>query len=228
MRLRDGDDDAIEPAGAGRVAFVMAMLASVIFDGLHAGAAWNMFEELLRKTVPQWLDTNGLFAGTLGLLAVWLAFLLAYRATASLSLRWMRPVSVDAIALVLTLVPIALAYHLAHNFSSLVLQGPTVLQLMSDPFGRQWDLFGSARWHPDLGSVVDAKLTWLVAVTAIVVGHALSIWWSHRVVLAAGVAPRRAAHGMLPLTLLMLAYTAVSLTLIAAPMVVSVSGARSP
>jgi hypothetical protein len=37
--------------------------------------------------------------------------------------------------------------------------------------------------------------------------------------LAAGVAPRRAAWGLLPLTGLMLAFTAVSLVLIAEPMV---------
>jgi hypothetical protein len=100
-----------------------------------------------------------------------------------------------------------------------------VFQLLSDPLGLQWDLFGTARWHPDIG-LVDARLTWLVAVTAIVLGHAASIWWSHRVVLAAGVPPRRAAWGLLPLTLLMLACTALSLVLIAEPMVLPQTAGR--
>jgi hypothetical protein len=225
LRLRIDADEPVQPR-AGQVGFVMAMLSTVVFDGLHGGAAWNAFEGVLRRLAPGWIDTNGLFAGTTGLLAVWLVFVLAYTATLRLSLALMGPpVSAPAAAraalaaqLAVTLVPIALAYNVAHNFSSLLIQGQTVLQLLSDPFGRQWDLFGTARLYPDIG-IVDARMTWFVAVTAIVAGHMLSMLWSHRVVLAAGVAPRRAAWAMLPLTGLMLAFTATSLLLIAEPMV---------
>jgi hypothetical protein len=209
-------------ATAGQVAFVMAMLSSVIFDGLHGGAAWNAFDGLLRRLAPQWMDVNGYFVGTAGLVAVWLVFLAAYLLTLRLSLALLHAkanAGLLAAQLAITLVPIAAAYNVAHNFSSLVIQGQNVFALMSDPFGRQWDLFGSAHWYPDIG-IVDARLTWFVAVIAIVLGHAASIWWSHRVALAAGVSPRRGALAMLPLTLLMVAYTAVSLTLIAEPMVV--------
>jgi membrane protein implicated in regulation of membrane protease activity len=56
-----------------------------------------------------------------------------------------------------------------------------------------------------------------VATAAILLGHAVSIWWSHRVVLAAGVPRRRAAVALVPLTLLMVAFTALSLVLLSAP-----------
>lgn len=223
LRLRlPGDAPPPVQATAGQVGFVMAMLSTVVFDGLHGGAAWNAFEPLLRAaTATAWLDTNGHFLGTLGLVSVWAAFLLAYAATLRISLAMLRPAfpaRALAAQLAITLVPIAAAYNVAHNFSGLFIQGQAVLPLLSDPFGWQWDLFGTARWHPDIG-LVDAKLTWRVAVAAIVLGHAAAIWWSHRVVLSAGVPPRRAAWGLLPLTLLMLAYTALSLVLIAEPMV---------
>lgn len=211
--------DAPPLAPAGQVAFVIAMLASVVFDGLHGGAAWNAFEAGLRSVAPTSLDINGLFAGTVGLLSVWLALLLAYLATLRLSLAWMRRGDPVRAALALTLVPIAAAYNIAHNFSSLALQGQAALQLLSDPFGWQWNLFGTARWHPDIG-LVDARLTWFVAVFAIVAGHVVAIAWSHRVVLAAGVSARRAAWSLLPLTVLMVAYTAISMMLIAEPMVI--------
>ena len=223
LRLVVDDHGPARPA-PGQTAFVLAMLSTVIFDGLHGGAAWNLFEAALRKLAPQWMDINGYFVGTTALVTVWLVFLGAYLATRGLSLALMRPaVSPTAAAalaarLALTLLPIALAYNVAHNFSTLVTQGQTVVQLLSDPFGRQWDLFGSARAYPDIG-IVDARLTWFVAVAAIVLGHAASIGWSHRVALAAGVSPRRTALALLPLTVLMVAYTAVSLTLIAEPMV---------
>lgn len=73
-----------------------------------------------------------------------------------------------------TLIPIAAAYNIAHNFSNLLIQGQTVFQLLSDPGGRQWDIFGTAKWYPDIG-LVDAQLTWYVAVVSIVLGHVMSI-----------------------------------------------------
>ncbi len=219
LRLR-GTPALDAPPPAGQVAFVMAMLSTVVFDGLHGGTGWLLFEGALLRTVPQWLDLNGRVAGTLGLLAVWAAFGLAYTAIERLSRRLLLPAQLDAAALALTLVPIALAYHVAHNFSSLLIQGQRVFGLLSDPFGRQWDLFGTARWYPDIG-IIDARTTWFVALVAIVGGHVVSIWASHRLVLAAGTPPRRAALAMLPMTLLMVGFTAVSLVLIAEPMVAS-------
>ena len=223
LRLRVDAPSPWRPV-AGQVGFVMAMLASVVFDALHGSAAWQVFEEILRRIAPRALDANGLVAGTAGLLVVWLAFMSAYHITLRLSLALMQRGGSGtqlASSLALTLLPIALAYNVAHNFSSLVIQGQRVFALLSDPFGWQWDLFGSARWYPDIG-LVDARLTWFVAVTAIVLGHAASVWWSHRVVLAAGVPAQRAALAMLPMTVLMLGYTATSLLLIAEPMLTPV------
>ena len=227
----------------GQSGFVLAMLSTVVFDGLHGGAAWQAFEDLLRRAAPRALDGNGLVAGTVGLLVVWLVFVAAYGAAQWLSLAWMRlprgssssgsnssSSSAERVALAsrlaLTLLPIALAYHVAHNFSSLLIQGQRIFALLSDPFGWQWDLFGIARWYPDI-DFVDARLTWFVAVTAIVLGHMASIGWSHRVVRAAGVPARRAALAMLPMTLLMLAFTATSLLLIAEPMVTAAARVSS-
>ena len=213
---------------AGQVGFVMAMLSTVLFDGLHSGAAWLVFEQGLKKVARRWMDINGYFAGSMGLITVWLVFLLAYVLTCFVCARLMaRPVhsnhsapSATQIATLFapTLIPIAAAYNIAHNFSNLLIQGQTILQLLSDPFGRQWNLLGTAKWYPDI-SIVDAKLTWYVAVIAIVLGHVVSIWLSHRVALRQGLSPRRTAVATLPLTLLMMAYTAISLLVIAEPMV---------
>ena len=209
---------------AGQVGFVMAMLATVLFDGLHGGAAWKVFEQGLKKAVPQLMDINGYFAGTAGLVAVWLGFLAAYLLTCRLCERLHRvgvaPTADASIAtrFVPALVPIAAAYCVAHNFSSLLVQGQSVFQLLSDPFGRQWDLFGTARFYPDI-TIVDAKLTWYVAVVAIVAGHVMSIGLSHRIALDLRLSAGRTALVTLPLTVLMVLYTAISLTVIAEPMV---------
>ena len=46
--------------------------------------------------MPHWLDVNGLLAGTAGLLAVWLAFLLAYRLTLRHEERTLTDAELDA------------------------------------------------------------------------------------------------------------------------------------
>lgn len=206
---------------AGHIAFILAMLATVLFDGLHGGSAWFMFEAVLKASIPQWLDVNGYVAGTLGLLLVWLVFIAAYLLTCQISAGMtLRAVTGPRIAhqMAPTLIPIAAAYLIAHNFSNLLIQGQSIIALLSDPLGRQWDVLGTAKFYPDI-SVVDAKLTWLVAVTAIVVGHVMSIWQAHRVALRWGLSTRRTALATLPLTSLMMLYTAISLVVLAAPMV---------
>jgi hypothetical protein len=211
-------------AVAGQVGFVLAMLSSVLFDGLHGSAAWPVFEAGLRKIAGRWMDINGYFAGTAGLLCTWLAFLLAYLLACGISAMMVpvlprQPVKVRAARYAPALIPIAAAYLIAHNFSSLLIQGQNIFQLMSDPLGRQWDIFGTARFYPDI-AVVDARLTWYVAVVSIVLGHVMSILMAHRIALNDTRSRSLTALATAPLTLLMVAYTAISLIVIAEPMVI--------
>ena len=53
---------------------------------------------------------------------------------------------------VLPLVPIAAAYLMAHYFTLFLTQGQFIITLASDPFGRGWDLFGTADFAPNLAS----------------------------------------------------------------------------
>ncbi len=207
-------------APAGSAGFVIAMLSTVLFDGLHGGQAWLLLESLLRQTVPHMLDINGYFAGTVGLIGVWVIFLAAYQITCGATAILTRAASAAQIArrFAPTLVPIAVAYNIAHNFSSLLIQGQNAIPLLSDPFGLRWNLFGTAAMHANIG-LVDARLTWHVAIGAIVIGHAIAVWLAHRVALRDAASPRQAALASLPLTLLMIIYTAISLSVIAEPMV---------
>ena len=81
-------------------------------------------------------------------------------------------------AFVLTLVPIAVAYHLAHYFSLLVTAGQFIIPLASDPFGCGWNLFGTAGYKVDLG-IVSPYVFWYGAVTLIVVGHVIAVLLAH-------------------------------------------------
>ncbi len=56
-------------------------------------------------------------------------------------------------------------------------------------------------------------------VGAIVAGHVIAVWLAHRVALRECGAPGRAVLASVPLTALMVVYTAISLSVIAEPMV---------
>jgi hypothetical protein len=117
-----------------------------------------------------------------------------------------------------TLVPIAIGYSLAHNCSNLLIQGQQAIALLSDPLSLRWNLFGTAHYQPDT-RVIEAAGSWYVAIGAIVLGHALAVWLAHHVALRLFGAARRAVLATLPLTAAMLVYTAISLAVLAEPMV---------
>ena len=203
---------AVLPAGG--VGFVLAMLSTVLFDGLHAGQAWLWFEAGLAR-VLRTPAVDGIAAGTLGLLLVWLLFLAAYAVACSITAALAgRSAAGIARSFAPTLLPIAVGYNVAHNFSSLVEQGQNLLPLASDPFGWGWNLFGTAQLHSRSG-LVDARMNWHVAISMVVAGHCAGVWLAHRLALREQL-PLRAG---LPLMLLMLAYTAASLFVIAEPIV---------
>jgi hypothetical protein len=224
IALRVPGSALVSPAGgelpAGGVAFVLAMLSTVLFDGLHASQAWPWFEGVLARLRPHGAAVGAELAGTLGLVLVWLVFLAAYAHTCRVAARLAgrSPASRVARDFAPTLVPIAVGYNVAHNFSSLVEQGQNMLSLASDPFGWGWNLLGSAQLHSRSG-IVDARMTWHVAIGAVVLGHCIGVWLAHRVALRHPPRPAAAVRAALPLVLLMLAYTAVSLFVIADPMV---------
>jgi hypothetical protein len=159
--------------------------------------------------------------GTMGLIAFPVVFWSLYRGFAE----WVARAggSADstgdvARAFVVSLVPIAIAYHLAHYFTYLLIQGQLLIPLASDPLGLGWNLLGTARYRPDIG-IVGARFAWYTAVIAIVVGHIIAVYVAHAIALR--VFPDRVAavHSQYPMLLLMVGYTMISLWIIAQPIV---------
>jgi hypothetical protein len=205
------------------VVFVLLLLSTVTFDGFTATPAWARLEGALYAALAPLGEARLTLIGTLGLLAFPLLFVLVYLAFA----RWMAwmgdeqlPTATVARLFVLSLVPIAIAYHLAHYFSFLLIQGQLLIRLASDPLGIGWNLFGTARYRPDIG-VVGARFVWYTAVAAIVIGHVVAVYVAHVVALREFRDRRAALRSQLPMLVLMVSYTVVSLWIIAQPIVES-------
>jgi hypothetical protein len=123
-----------------------------------------------------------------------------------------------ASAFVLTLVPIAIAYHLAHYLSYLVVTGQYLIPRMSDPFGYGWNLFGTADYKVDIG-LLSARIAWYLAVTFVVLGHVFAVYLAHVVAGRIFGMGRAAFLSQIPMVVLMVLYTMVSLWILAQPMV---------
>jgi hypothetical protein len=212
------------PAPASTAAFALVMLATVTFDGLRETPVWADLLARLSGAGEPVGDAVWYATGTAGLVLLPCAFAVvmlgAGAAMARLTRGTARPGSASELArlFVLTLLPIAFAYHLAHYLSYLLVAGQVVIPLASDPFGYGWDLFGTARYKVDVG-VVGARFAWYTSVIAIVLGHVLAMYLAHRLALARFAEPRTARRSQYPLAALMVAYTMLSLWILAQPIV---------
>jgi hypothetical protein len=107
---------------------------------------------------------------------------------------------------VLSLVPIAFAYMVAHYFSLFVITGQFIIPLLSDPFGRGWDLFGTIDFGPNL-TLVTPETVWYVQVVALTVGHVAGLAIAHDRAVALFENRGDALRSQYPVLALMVLYT---------------------
>src|SRR4030095_1317547 len=126
-------------------------------------------------------DRDGYVLATAGLVAIWLLLLGAFLAACRITSRVLRAAERRRVApaFAWALVPIAVAYTVAHNLGYLLVRGQELVSLAADTLGRGWDLFGTADWTPDM-RLVGPGFEWYVAVGAVVAGHVISILLAHR------------------------------------------------
>jgi hypothetical protein len=207
-------------AGWDRVFFVILMLSTLAFDGILSTPAWQDFNITLE---PIWLPMGSLgffFVRTLGLSLLTLAFLLVFIAFIELVIFFgNRKVDLVATAtgFALTLVPIALVYNAAHNYSYVIVQSQALLPLLNDPLHRGWHLWPAVSGLQPSFALAQASTIWFAQIVLIVGGHVIAVYLSH---LRAGERFRTAHKALLsqyPMLLLMVIYTMTSLLILAQP-----------
>jgi hypothetical protein len=198
--------EQVVPGGA---AFVVVVLAGVTFDGLLETPLWL---EIVRLTpVTQ----------TLGVVLLPLLFFGIYLGFVELSRTFGgggAPFRQFAAAYAFSLVPIAIAYQMAHYYTYLIIQGQMIVSLVSDPLGWGWNLFGTAGFDPRYG-IVGASFVWYSQVALIVVGHVIAVYLAHAISLRLLRDPGRALRSQIPMLVLMVLYTITSLWILAQPII---------
>jgi hypothetical protein len=185
---------------------VFVLLGSTTFDNVRETVEWNDFVTTSGlASVPSKLVDSA----ALALMAI--PFLVAFGVAIFIARRWRSLAWLDlARHYAWSLIPIGVAYLLAHNMPLLITGLPQIVTQIAEEFGI--DLFG--RYVPS------PKLVWTLEIVIIVGGHVLGVASAHRIALRSTADRIAAAKSHLALTVVMALFTVATLWLLSLPLVV--------
>ena len=204
----------------GTIPLLCTMIGSTTFDGASQGSLWIDVAPHLEKFFSNLgadLTASIELASTVGLLAGFAVVAFVY---------WMGVLGMRSVGgghsagelsrrFVHSLVPIALAYAVAHYFSLLIYQGQATAFLVSDPLGDGSNLFGTANSAIDY-AVITATGIWYVQVAALVCGHVAGLVLAHDRALSVYGTLREASRSQRWMLVVMVAFTSLGLWLLSA------------
>jgi hypothetical protein len=204
----------------GTVALLCTMIGTTSFDGFSQGSVWTSIADQLQTLFGNLgFDAERALeaAGTVGLISMVLLINLLYRlgAAGMHDVNKRIPTGELASRFAHSLIPIALAYVVAHYFSLLAYQGQAMAYLVSDPLGSGTDLFGTASAAINY-TWVTATGIWYVQCGALVCGHVAGLTLAHDRALAIYDDPRAATRSQYWMLAVMVAFTSLGLWLLSA------------
>jgi hypothetical protein len=212
--------------------FVTCLLSSTTFDGLHATTPWvNSFWQGIYPLIPTaiaganeerfviavHLYNTWQYSSLLVLPFVYFGIFLGFCRVMKWMTRSNESSTSIAIAMTPSLVPIALAYHIAHYFTVFLSQGVQITREVSDPLGYGWNLFGTARFTLP-AMMLDMGTVWHTQVGVIVIGHAVGLYVAHRDALTLFNSRKSVVASQLPMLGLMMSFTTLGLWILSLPL----------
>lgn len=199
-------------SGLGVSAFVVATVYTVSFDGFTSTPEY----QTVRFAVQDAFGI-GSTTGILLYLTGFAGFVIAFLVTVGLTQWFGRESHSDwrqvAFQFVPTILPIAVAYEIAHNY-------PFVLGNLGQSAAVLWPFFGLG--HGPTVKLLDwlsISTFWWSQVVLIVVGHIVAVIAAHYVALDRYETTRQAHRAHIQLVVLMIGYTVLSLWIISRPIV---------
>lgn len=193
-------------APRGTLALVAALLGATAFDSFGGGTWWVSTMQAARGNPVLW-GSAGL-AGMIGIVAVTLRLAIA-------SMRpWLAADAPDRVAtMAATCAPIVAGYALGHYASLLWIEGQRTLINASDPFGRGWNVFGTAELGVNTTIFDYPTFVAIVQLVCIVGGHVLGVLAAHE--RALGLLRRDGVlRGQIGMLAVMVGYTCAGLLLL--------------
>ncbi|HEY8302266.1 MAG TPA: hypothetical protein VIG48_10230 [Jatrophihabitans sp.] len=211
-----------------RTVFVLMLLVSISFDGILATPQWAKFENAHIAFgdlhAQELFRTVAFLVLTLVIYGVFLIFSYAVARAGGLQ----RNVGDTFAHLLPSLVPIAFGYLLAHYLQYVLINGQLLLPLLGAPGGTGTNLHLPYPFNDSYEvntTFLPNSFYWYVDVLVIVGVHILAVVLAHRSLARVSSTERTARRAEYPWIVAMVAYTALSLWLLAQPLAQSGSGA---
>jgi len=206
----------------GTVALACVIIGTTSFDGLSAGPVWNDISPGLTDLWRGLGFSQGTaleLAFTVGLVAMVLVVSGVYRlgvlGMQSVDPRATMPTNELAARFAHSLIPIAVAYVVAHYFSALGDEGQRIIYLVSDPLGTGADIFGTSGATVNY-EWISANAIWYVQVGALVIGHIAGLVLAHDRALVSFGDARTATRSQYWMLAVMIGFTSLGLWLLSA------------
>lgn len=210
----------LPPLSTSGVLFVLLTLGTVSFDGLSRTFVW------LAAIGVNPLDFPGRSAivtsSSLGILGTWAVLSAFFFASVWLGglMSGERRFGLLAGRLVYSIIPISLAFQIAHYLTLVLVEAQNFVKAVADPFALGWDLTGTGDLHVTTSflNVYDSVvLIFNTQTIAIALGHVIAVILAHALLLDLTEGKRRVFLMELPLATLMVFYTAFGLWLLSTP-----------
>ena len=205
------------PAGRGREALITLWLAGVLADGVRVTPIWRAVTSATQdftSSIGQvgTINPGDLLLDSSEIVATWMAFAAFFWAFTYLAARLIRrPIGEIARIVSPSLIPIALAYLLAHNLTQILVIGPLIVSAAGADVGTAAVLLqrNAANLNP--------AAVFFVQVGAIVLGHVVAVVMAHARLGETHPDGSLAIRADLGWLSAMLIYTATSLWVLAQP-----------
>lgn len=195
---------------SGLLTFIVAMVYTVSFDGFTSTPEYQQLLFAVRDA----LDTGSLTGAVLyvtGLVGFVLSFVGAAAVVERIGATGTSAIS-TARAFAPTVVPIAVAYELAHNY-------PYVLRNLGQAVELGLHTIGPGQTTVSVLDWLSLPVFWGSQVLLIVLGHVVAVVAAHEVAVRLYGTPARARRAHLPFVAVMVGYTVLSLWIISRPVV---------
>ena len=207
--------DEERPMPRGLYAALFVLLASTTLDNVRETVGWTDFLNAVGLG-----GADEVLVESVALLLFSLVFLVPFLVTVWVSRRFIgEDVEFGEMGRRFgwSLIPIGIAYVLAHNVPLVLAGFPLILRGLSDPFDLGWNLLGTA--DALQGFFPSPALVWFLEIVIIVGGHILGVLAAHRSAVRLGRSHRAAVKSQYALTALMSVFTITTLWLLSQPLV---------
>ena len=203
------------------VLFLTIILTTLSFDGLNETFFWFQFIGI--NPLEFHGRSSVIFENSLGLIGFAFFLLFIFLFTIYLGhkfinedVKFNKIIGINSIALL----PIAVAYHIAHYLSSFIVNIQYFYKVISDPLDLGSDYFGTGNFHVTtsfFSTIETVRLIWFVQASSIVIGHVIAVLLAHSISEKYLKLKSSILISQFPISIFMICYTFLGLWILSTP-----------